>query len=291
MGERHLPRPNALGKLLGAFGGKFARKHCLPRQVGALEALHIIQDNGLRPAHDTWHYSWDVGRFCEAMLLCESATGLTIHGLRAHNEWAPVAAYTNEPVPQPLGTSKPEELPYWVLRLTSLEDFLARRSAASSRPGDHFPSRETYARAMTELACHFEHFPLAKHEARFVSLYDQLKHPRFAHSGEACWRGAIAHNPGVPLDWFGVSALVETASGICKAVQLSISDGRSCSGVNIAAARRNRFGYGVMLAVQEINQLCARGAEFFDCGVSGDYGGYKRQIFLDAIPTKRVGQC
>jgi hypothetical protein len=40
-----------------------------------------------------------------------------------------------------------------------------------------------------------------------------------------------------------------------------------------------------MLAVEDIRHLCAVGKSSFDCGVSGNYGGYKLSIFLDAVPT------
>lgn len=256
-----------------------------PRTIPMREALRIIALDNLKPASGAWHFSWDIERFCETMLLQTVGGALHVYAPRPLNEWAPVAHFTDSPKPVLLRTGKPEPLPYWFLRMTTFDAFLERRSALSSRPGDHFPSRETYPRAVERLGCHLEHMKLHGNEERFSRWYDELKDARYKHTGDACWRGAVAHNPGVPQRWFTVSALIETATGACKAVQLAVSDHRSHSGVNIAAVRRSRFGYGVMLAVEEISRLCAAGMTSFDCGVSGSYGGYKTQIFLDAVPT------
>jgi len=262
-----------------------AGKVIRPRTIPVKEALRIIALNDLKPACGVWHFSWDIERFCETMLLQTVDGALHVYAPRPLNEWAPVAHFTSSPDPLPLRTGKLEPLPYWFLRLSTFEDFLDRRTAASSRPGEHFPSRATYPRAATRLGCHLEHMKLHGNEERFARWYDELKDARYKHTGDECWRGAVAHNPGVPQGWFTVSALIEDVTGACKAVQLAVSDHLSHSGINIAAARRSRFGYGVMLAVEEIKRLCAMGATSFDCGVSGNYGGYKKQIFLDAVPT------
>jgi len=255
------------------------------RVIPVREAVRIIALNNLKPACGVWHFSWDIERFCETMMLQTIDGALHICAPRPLNEWAPVAHFTDSPDPVPLRTGKREALPYWFLRITAFEDFLDRCSAANSRPGDHFPSRATYPRAATRLGCHLEHMKLHGNEERFARWYDALKDARYKHTGDECWRSAIASNPGVPQGWFTVSALTETDTGACKAVQLAVSDHLSHSGISIAAARRSRFGYGVMLAVEEIKRLCAAGATSFDYGVSGNYGGYKKQIFLDAVPT------
>jgi len=256
-----------------------------PRAVPVREALRIIEQHSLKPACGVWHYSWDIERFFETMWVRERGGALHVYAPRPLNEWAPVAHYTNCGDPVPLRTGKSEPLPFWFLRLTTFDDFLARRSALSSRPADHFPSQETYPVAVERLGCRLEHMPLLGNAERFARWYDALKDTKYNHTGDSCWRGGIASNPGVPLLWFTVSALIENATGACKAVQLGVSDERSLSGINIAAARRSRFGYGVMLAVEEIKRLCAEGANSFDCGISGNYGGYKRQIFLDDVAT------
>jgi len=283
-----------LGRIQGAAGfepidvgiavareGKVMR----PRTIPVREAVRIIALNNLKPACGVWHFSWDIERFCETMVLQAIDGVLHVYAPQPLNERAPVAHFTDSPDPVPLRTGKSEPLPYWFLRLTTFEDFLHRRSSESGRPGEHFPSRATYPRAVERLGCHLEHMKLHGNEERFSRWYDELKDARYKHTGDACWRGAVAHHPGVPQRWFNVSALIENTSGACKAVQLAISDHLSHSGINIAAARRSRFGYGVMLAVEEIKRLCSAGATSFDCGVSGNYGGYKKQIFLDAVPT------
>jgi len=295
---RFLASPNAhLERIQGAGGLSLfntrtttAREGNGPRarEIPVREALRIIALNNLKPACGVWHFSWDIERFCETMMLATIDGAMHVYAPKPLNEWAPVAHFTDSPDPVPLRTGKPEPLPYWFVRLSTFEDFLDRRSAASSRPGEHFPSSATYPRAVARLGCHLEHMKLHGNEERFARWYDALKDARYKHTGDECWRGAIAHNPGVPQGWFTVSALIETDSGECKAVQLAVADHLSHSGINIAAARRSRFGYGVMLAVEEIKRLCAAGATSFDCGVSGNYGGYKKQIFLDAVPTEAM---
>ena len=256
-----------------------------PRPVGTREALRIIAANGLKPAHGAWHYSWDVERFHPTMLLSETRTGITLRATGAINEWAPVAAYTSEPTPPPLQTIKPDPVSYWFLRLGTFDDFLARRSEQSSQPDAHFPTRQTYAVASRKLNCRLEQFSLGGNEALFAALYDRLKAAKYRHSGEACWRGAIHHNPGVPLEWFRVFTLTEADTGACKAVQIGIQDSRSCSGINAGSERRSGVGYGILLDVEIVRHLCGLGMSSFDCGVSGDYGGYKRKVFMDAMPT------
>jgi len=293
--NRFLTLPKVhLGRIEGApglnpidAGAAAAResKVARPRTIPVREAARLIALNNLKPACGVWHFSWDIERFCETMMLQTIDGALHVYAPRPLNEWAPVAHFTDSPDPLPLRTSKPEPLPYWFLRLTTFEEFLDRRTAARACSGERFPSRVTYPRAVTRLGCHLEHMKLHGNEERFARWYDDLKDARYKHTGDECWRGAIAQNPGVPPRWFTVSALIENTSGACKAVQLAVSDHLSHSAMSIAAARRSRFGYGVMLAVEEIKRLCGTGAMSFDCGVSRNYGGYKKQIFLDAVPT------
>jgi len=256
-----------------------------PRRISTREALRVIEENDLTPACGAWHYSWDIQRFYDSMLLQSIDGHLHVFAPKALNEWAPVAHFTSCADAVPLRTAKPEPLPYWFLRLTTFDDFLERRSQASKQPSAHFPSRQTYDGAARRMHCHLERFPLRGHEAQFAKLYDRVKDPRYAHSGEACWMGARAHNPGAPLEWFQVSALIDDETGACRAVQLGIQDHRSCSGINAGAERKSGVGYGIFADVELVRHLSGSGVSSFDCGVSGDYGGYKRKVFLDALPT------
>ncbi|MDH4981178.1 hypothetical protein [Hyphomicrobium sp. D-2] len=259
-----------------------------PRTLPVREAIGLIVRERLQPACGAWHFSWDIERFCETMIVEENDGRVDVYAPRALNEWSPFAHFTSSAEAVALRTAKTEPLPFWLLRLTTFDGYLQRCSSVSARPRDHFPSRETYSGAAALLNCRLEHMTLQGNEARFARWYDTLKDPRYHHSGDACWRGAIENHPRVPYSWFTVSALIHNADGACKAVQLAVSDGRSHSGVNIAAMRRSRYGYGVMLAVEEIKRLCAMGATSFDCGVSGVYGDYKKKIFLDALTTTVV---
>jgi hypothetical protein len=267
------------------LGARLLRYFLRPRVISVKEALRIIEADSLKPACDAWHFSWDIERFCETMLLQTVGGYLHVFAPRPLNEWTPVAQFTNCPTPVPLRTIKPEPLPYWFLRLTTFDDFLARRSALSSQPGAHFPSRQTYPSAERRMNCRLERLPLSGNEAHFAAWYDQLKNVKYNHTGEACWTRAVADNPGVPREWFTIYALFDNATKACKAVQLAISDRKSQSGINIAAQRGSGIGYGIFLDVEITRELCANGCAFVDCGISGEYGGYKRKVYLDALET------
>jgi len=255
------------------------------RRVSPREAQRIIEGYGLLPARGIWHHSWHIERLCRSAWIDQRRGETHVYADQPLNEWSPIAHFTDAPDTVDLRTSKSEPTPFWTVRLSTFDTFLDRRSAASSNPQGSFPSRQTYAAAARHLNCRLENFPLAGHEERFAAWYTQLKNPKYRHSGEACWRGAVASNPGVPLDWFVVSALIDNGTGACRAVHLGIEDDRSRTGINAAAERRNGAGYGAMLETEIVRHLCAQGRAFYNCGVSGDYGGYKRRIFIDAVPT------
>lgn len=260
------------------------------RVISPSEATRIIAARGLRPGCDAAHYSWDIERFYDRMSIIERH-GLTyVYSLRPINEWAPAPLFTDDPNIAALPAMPGKDCPFWFLWLKGLDDYLARRSAGSSNPRYSFPSLETYPRVRRQIGCELERYSLEANEELFVRWYDALKDPKYAHSGEACLAGARGQAQRAPAAWFAFYALREAASGDCKCVTLVIEDGRSCSGINIAAARRNNGGYGVLLAVEMIKSLSDRGYVSFDSGVSQRYGTYKDVIFLDVLATDCTGQ-
>lgn len=58
--------------------------------------------------------------------------------------------------------------------------------------------------------------------------------------------------------------------------------GISASLLNLASIIDSR-GIGKIMLVELVRYLCEHGYKYFDAGVSGDYGGYKKSIFLDSI--------
>ena len=261
-----------------------------PRRISPNEALDLIEKNALRPVRDTWHYSWDIARFFDEMFVYEGRGRLYVYNPNPIHEWAPAPLFSNDSSLDELIAKEGKACPYWFLHLSTFETFLDRRSALSRRPRVHFPSRQTYAPAAARMNCSLEQYPLAKNRDRFIRWYDSLKHPKYHHSGLDCLTGALETSSRAPIEWFSFAALVEKGSGVCKAVQLMISDHRSVSAINAAAERRSGVGYGILLDVELAKDLCGRGYSSMDCGVSRSYGGYKEKVYLDSVKTNCSGE-
>lgn len=260
------------------------------RVLTARQALHVIDAEGLTPVRDAAHYSWDLERFYDSLAVLDRGTSTYVFRLQPINEWAPAPLFTNDRSIKSVLGMPGKNCPYWFLRLKGLDDYLARRSAISANPKRSFPSQQTYERVRNQLRCELVRIPLKGNEARFTRWYDALKIPKYGHSGEACLAEAHAQATRAPMDWFAFYALLELGSGECKCVTLVIEDGASCSGINIATARRNNGGYGVLLGVEMVRALSERKFVSFDSGVSQRYGPNKDVIFLDVLPTDCSGE-
>lgn len=171
------------------------------------------------------------------------------------NKWSPSP---NEPH-IPIGKT------YWFLRLTTFDDFLKRRSALSHNPKKHFPSVETYYKNNND--CKLEYLSFDK--KRFIEVYDALRDG--GHSAKK-----ILKDINMPEKWYRLVLFGK------ESMAWLADDGKSASLLNLASVKDGR-GLGIRMLVELVKYLCENGYKYFDAGISGDYGGYKRKIFLDAI--------
>jgi len=171
------------------------------------------------------------------------------------NKWCPVQ-----------GGEIPQGKTFWFLRLTTFEDFLKRRSEVSGNPKKHFPTLETYAKLTCERILKYEPFD----RTRFIDMYNRLKRGKH-HSAKS-----MLKDIALPEKWYRLATL--NNDGICWLAD----DGISASLLNLASAIDSR-GIGKIMLVELVRYLCEHGYKYFDAGISGDYGGYKKRIFLDSI--------
>jgi hypothetical protein len=260
-----------------------------PRSVSVDDARSIIGSCGLATIRSAWHYSWSLERFFDHLFVYEEADRLYVYHPTPIHKWAPAPVFTNDDSLSTLTGWKGKECPYWFLKLSDFDSFLRRRSDVSSRPRTHFPSVQTYKPLKERLGCHVRRYSLFENMCMFIDIYDRLKDSRYRHSGEQCVKEALQNNVKVPESWFVFYVLVGDVSEIPRGIALMIEDDRSCSALNIAAERAT-VSYGTYFLVEVIRCLCANGLSSFDGGVSGNYGTYKRKIYLDVLPVDSSGR-
>jgi len=261
-----------------------------PRRVSIEEAADLIQHYNLFTVRGAWHYSWHLEHFYDEVFVYERNDKIYLFHDTPIHRWAPGPLFSNDHSLDEVTAAKGKDCPFWFLKMTTFDAFLDRRSAISRNPRKSFPSRESYPRVAQRLGCHLRRFALFQEQNRFIQWYDNLKDPKYQHSGTKCVADAIKDNVRVPREWFIFYALIEDRTEVCKCVALMIEDERSCSKINIATERRNcaginNGGYGVLLDVEVIKTLCERGYYSCDSGVSGRYGSSKDVIFLDTLLT------
>jgi hypothetical protein len=179
-----------------------------------------------------------------------------------------LASYRNKWCPLLLGgrVVVPRGKTFWFLRLGTFEGFLDRRSRISRKPKKHFPTVETYGGVKFKYSLVYKDFD----ETTFVSMYDRLK--RKGHHSARTVLGDVR----LPKAYSRIAMLDDL--GICWLAD----DGKSASLLNLASVIDNR-GIGKIMLTEVVRYLCEHGYHSFDAGVSGDYGGYKKSIFLDSI--------
>ena len=285
-GNNSMPYVSVVGRIVAYFKPPAARR------ISTQKALAIIEDNGLKPVRDAWHYSWDIERFFDEMFIFERRELLYVYNPIPIHDWAPAPLFSNDPSLDKLIAKKGRSCPYWFLRLSTFEDFLERRSRLSRQPHKHFPSRQNYARAAAHINCRVERLTIVKDRKHFIDWYDRLKNPKYNSSGESCLIGAIRDSARAPLSWFTFYALFEESTGTSKAVLLAIEDGRSSSSINIASERSpvSVAGYGVFISVEMVKECSASAFHSINCGISARYGTYKDMIYLDTMETDSSGE-
>lgn len=265
------------------------RNSAAVRCIGIDEALCSVEQYGLSTVRGSWHYSWDLKRFYDKAYIYERAGCVYVFHPKPIHAWAPAPLFSNdETLDTLIGQKGKEDCPYWFLKLTDFETFLRRRSAITRKPHQNFPSAQSYQKVAQKLKCRLLRHRLSQREELFRSWFDSLKDPRYAYTSSQCVKDALQNIAGAPREWFTFYGLIEEDSGACKAVALTVDDGRSVSGVNMAS-ERSTASYGTFFLVEMIKDLCAGGYSSFDCGVSGRYGTYKEKIYLDVIPVDSSG--
>lgn len=197
---------------------RYAEQHGA-RRVSIKKARRIIETRDLATVNDSWHHSWDIARFFDEMYIYEHRAHVYVFHTKPLNPWSPAPLFTNDKALDTLIAQV--DCPFWLLKLTDFDGFLARRSALSSNPKKHFPTRQTYQRHADKLACRIERMPLIGHEAFFTRNYDHWKVPKHNHSAEQVLGNQAKFNKLIPRGWFFIYALNETASNICKGVCLT----------------------------------------------------------------------
>ena len=160
----------------------------------------------------------------------------------------------------------PKGKTFWYLKLTTFRDFLERRSESSSKPKKHFPTLETYKKIDGKYVLEYSAFE----RGLFVERYNALK--RNGHHGAESMLKDVGHDE----KWYRLALL--GSDGICWLGD----DGKSASLLNLASIIDGR-GIGKIMLTELVKYLCDHSYTSFDAGVSGDYGGYKKSIFLDSI--------
>lgn len=257
------------------------------QRIETKDAIRLIDARRLKTVNGSWHFSWDIERFFDKMLLYENSGYSYVFHTEPINQWAPAPLFTDDPRVNFLVAHYGKNCPFWLLKLTNFEDFLARRSELSKHPDTNFPTRQTYPRVARKLACKLERTPLDGNIDFFCKYHDQWKLPKYGSSlsSEHVLEEYFNNHRRVPKDWLFIHALRENGSDVYKGVCLVIEDGRSCSAFSIASeAKHGRF-----LFVESIKECCNMGYSTFDTGVTGTYGTYKLPIFLDRMETDDTG--
>lgn len=257
------------------------------RRIEPKEAIQLIDARSLKTVNGSWHFSWDIERFFDKMLLYENSSYSYVFHTEPINQWAPAPLFTDDPRVNFLIAHYAKNCPFWLLKLTNFDDFLTRRSKLSTHPDTNFPTWQTYPRFARKLACKLERMPLDGNIDFFCKYHDQWKLPKYGSSlsSKNVLEEYFKNHPRVPKDWLFIHALRENTSNAYKGVCLVIEDGRSCSAYSIASERK----HGRFLFVESIKECCNLGYSTFDTGVTGAYGGYKSPIFLDRIETDDTG--
>ena len=237
------------------------------------EALEVIDQHNLRPPLSLWHYSFNIEYFFDHMHLVSDGKLIHLQAPCSLNQWSPKPIFVNKFL-------KPVESngnPFWVCRLSSFNEFLLRRSLQSKKPRKHFPTLQTFEKKDLALK---GSVVIDKIESNFfIEIYDLLKRPEHLSGSEVL---SILHrvNIGLPFSWIKTLTLYVNESPV--GIGLIIDDGKSQSLNNLASKiDANRFGL-YMLSLW-IRECCNLNYKTVDAGISGTYGIYKNQIFLDSV--------
>ena len=249
-------------------------------RISIADAKSLIVARGLVAGANAWHYSWDLESFFKEMFLLERGSHTFVLHTTPLNQWSPIPLYSNDHEFDKMLVADGHN-PYWLLRLTGFDDFLVRRSASSNAPKKHFPTCETYTSHVSKMNCCLKRHFLLGNEGSLCQIYERWKIAKYNQSGAMLLGSLRDNNPGLTGESVFYYTLTEERGGEVKGVCITVEDSQSASLVNLASAN----GYGVLMLVELVKTLCAKGVLFFDAGVTGVYGVYKAKIFLDRVET------
>jgi len=254
------------------------------------EVLKVVKDNNLHIYQNIWHYSFN-DIFQNANFKYEKVKDgtITLYS-EPHNQFSPLLIYTNSDKNFFLRernaiqnefdqTNEKYRQVFWFFRTTTFNNFLERRSKASSKPKKHFPTLESYNKIKDKIKEEiiFDKF----NEKFFIENYNSLKQPEYL-SGEELLELFKKNNPYINYDWLRIAYLNQNNETVVIAIL--VDDGKSLNLENIAA-KRDSLGFGIFLCTELVKCCCEKNYYSFDAGVSGLYGNYKEKIFLDSWET------
>lgn len=256
----------------------------IPKRISEEESKQIILNHNLSPIHNIWHYNYNLNH--ETLYHYNSPKGIVIYS-KTQNKFAPAIIYCTEKYTPRLNINnaiiedynpgnRTKRKVFWFLRLTSFDDFLARRSQLSNKPKKHFPTIETYTKVKNKIAMEVKISDF--NYDFFCATYNSLK-TNESLTGEQIIEKLNRNNPNLPKNWLKQFYLGDNDN--IFAVALVIDDGKSFSLENISSVRSS-LGYGIYLCTELIRIGSENKYFSFDAGVSSLYGYYKDKIFLDS---------
>lgn len=250
------------------------------------KAIEIINNNNLTVHKELWHYSYNFTKNATYKVIRNSGSiSLIQNNIYTH---APALIYTksnfNELIKSENSTllnfdshDKTQRKVFWFLRITTLEDFLERRSKSSNKPKKHFPTTETYLKTKNKINCDLDIVDFD--ESFFIYHYNKIKRNDYLDASSIVANLKRSY-PDLPQSWIKLAYLKKDSNIL--AIALLVDDGKSISLENIAA-ERSSLSYGVYVCT-EIIKYCSDNKYYsFDAGVSGIYGVYKSKIFIDSF--------
>lgn len=250
-------------------------------RINTREARRIIETGNLATVESSWHYSWNIEKFFDSMILYERKGYTYLFHTEPYNIVSPAPFFSDDIQVNALISKSDNDLPFWYVKLANFDDFLNRRSEMSRQPGKNFPSRQTYARHARKMECRLERLPLVGNEEILREHYTGWKLRKYNHTADDLIKDVTEFNRRIPRDWLFLYALRGNFENDCKGIFVTVEDGRSASLQNLADAG----GFGLFMLVEGIKMFCKMNYISFDCGVTKPIGNYKSAIFLDPIKT------
>ena len=170
---------------------------------------------------------------------------------------------------------------FWYLKLTTLDDFLNRRTKSSNKPRKHFPTTFTYNKLIKQFS-----IDLLVEEYKSINFcadFDRMKPPDH-FSGNEIVQKLLEGIPNLPMSWLKTVKLF--CNDELNAIAIIVDDGKSISLENITAVR-SKYSYGIILCIELIKKYSSANYYSFDAGISNLYGVYKDKIFIDSYEVSQ----